>query len=199
MPGKSNLPLGCIRNWLLAQKLQPARPQVGEIVRGAGQLFFQLHAAAKHPANAMAVGTGRYRQVKHTGVSKGTFIHPPSLCAQMGGIHGLYAVNVPGEQLDMVDVIPLPEGMRLDDDGAALVHLGKRPAGGAQVNVLVVQQPVLVQVIDKKFCPVIGIFKTKEDLQPDFVPLLFGVFISQTEARYPLLPGQLPGERWCCR
>ena len=93
----------------------------------------------------------------------------------------------------MVDVIPLPEGMCLDDDGAALVHLFQRPAGGAQVNVLVMQQPVLVQVIDKKFCPVIGIVKTEEDLQPDFVSLLFGVFISQTEALYPLLPGQLPG------
>ena len=184
---------------MLPQKLQASIPQVGEIVHGAGQLFFQLHAAAKHPANAMAVGTGGYRQVKHFGIGKGTLVHPLPLCPQMGGIHRLHTVNVPGEQLDMVDVIPLPEGMRLDDDGAALVHLGKRPAGGAQVNVLVVQQPVLVQVIDKKFCPVIGIFKTKEVLQPDFVPLLFGVFRSQTEARYPLLPGQLPGERWCCR
>ena len=172
---------------------------MGEIVHGAGQLFVQLHTAAKETADTVAVGTGGYGQIKHFCIGKGTLVHPLPLCSQMGGIHRLHTVNVPGEQLNMVDVVPLPEGMRLDDDGTVLVHLGKRQAGGAQVDVLMVQQPLLIEVINKKFCAVIGIFKTEEYLQPDFVPLLFGVFISQTEARYPLLPGQLPGERWCCR
>ena len=113
----------------------------------------------------------------------------------MRPVDDLHPVHVPGKQFDVVDIVPLPERMGVNDKRPVLMHQEKSLPGIHPVYILMPDQPFPVQIVDQEIRPPDSVLEAEKYIQPDLLPFFSGMLIPQAEALDPLPPGQTQGHR----
>ncbi len=110
--------------------------------------------------------------------------------AAVSGIYCLNRIAVFREKPDFGNVWLHSEGMAVNYHSPVGMDNFKLFLNCAVPNLRMGKKPFLGKTVDQKLSSIITRFPSEENLKTDFIPFLFCIFISLTEAFNPVTPGK---------